>query len=89
MPVKLDDESKTVIARFLLKVGISLVLASLGEMGRTVGLEGWLALYGLACAIYAIGRGDKIWARRFTYWDEAVWLVAASAVANFFLQGTI
>lgn len=89
MPVKLDDDSKTVIGRFLLKVGISLVLASLGELGRAVGLEGWLALYGLACALYAVGRGDKIWARRFTYWDEALWLVAASAVVNLSLQGSV
>lgn len=89
MPVKLDDESKIVIARFLLKVGISIVLASLGEIGRRVGLEGWLALYGLACGLYAIGRGDKIWARRFTYWDEALWLVAASALVSLFWQGTV
>ena len=88
MPRGLDEESRETIGRFAIKACISAVLGSLGEIGRFVGTDGWLALYALFCGVYAWRRGDRFPGDSFNYWDEACWPIGASAIFHVFLSGS-
>lgn len=86
MSNQLDQESRATIGRFGLKLVISVILGSLGEVGRTIGTDGWLALYALFSGAIALMRRDRFPTRGFNHWDEALWLVAASAGVHVLLK---
>lgn len=86
MTNQLDDESCATIGRFVIKACMSFILGSIGQIGRTVGADGWLALYALVCGVVAIRRRDRFPTRGFNYGDEALWLTAAAAGAHVFLR---
>lgn len=88
MPRGLDEESRATIGRFAVKACISAVLGSFGEIGRFVGTDGWLALYALFCGVYALRRGERFPCDSFNYWDEACWLIGASAIFHVLLTGS-
>lgn len=83
---RLDKESRATIWRFIIKLVVSLILGTLGEIGRTVGADGWLALYALWSGAVALMKGQRFPSNGFNYWDEALWLVAASAGLAVYLR---
>lgn len=86
MSNQLDQESRATIGRFGLKLVISVTLGSFGEVGPTIGTDGWLALYTLVSAAIALMKGDRFPTRGFNHWDEALWLAGASAGVHILLK---
>ncbi|MBB3810106.1 hypothetical protein [Pseudochelatococcus contaminans] len=86
MSNQLDQKSRATVGRFGLKLVISVILGSFSEVGRTVGPDGWLALSALLSAAIALFKRDRFPTRGFNYWDEALWLVAASAGLHVLLR---
>lgn len=79
MTGKIDDASRITIYRFAAKFVVACLLGSASEIGRTVGTEGWLALFALYPAIIAVLKKKRFFTRSFNRWDEALWLTVASA----------
>lgn len=79
MTDKPDSASQVTIYRFAAKLVVAFLLGSTSEIGRTVGIEGWLALFALHPAIIAVLKKERFFTRSFNRWDEALWLTAASA----------
>ncbi len=86
MSSQLDQESRATIGRFGIKLAISILLGWYGEIGRTVGADGWLALYTLFSAAIALMKGERFPTRGFNHWDEALWLAGASAGVHVLLK---
>jgi hypothetical protein len=77
MIVQLDQVSRQTIGRFILKLCISVLIASHGKSGYA-GTSGWLGLYAAFAAVVAMMLGQRFPTKSFNHWDEAWWLVAAS-----------
>lgn len=63
--------SAQVAVRFVLRLMIFCVFASLGAAGFRVMLPTFLALSAIYCAVAAIFRGEALFGRILTHWDEA------------------
>ena len=91
MSYRLDEQSKETLGRFAIKIVISIVLGSFGQIGRAVGTDGWFALYAAFSVLYAILRGDRVplrdaSTRSFNHWDEALWLITAAAGTHILMK---
>lgn len=88
MSNQLDQESGATIGRFGLKLVISVILGWFGELGRTIGTDGWLALYVLFSAAIALMKGDRFSTRGYNHRDETLQLAAASAGVRVLLRAS-
>lgn len=78
MTIQLDKISRDTIGRFVLKLCISALIASMGDLGYILGTSWWLALYALVTAAIALLMRQRFPTKSFNHWDEAWWLIAVS-----------
>lgn len=76
------------VTRFAFKVVVTLVLGSIGTVGRAVGVDGWMLFYAALCMLFAWFRGESIHAPSFTYWDEMLWFLAIVSALHMSFGGT-
>jgi len=77
MIVQMDQVSRQSVGRFVLKLCISVLIASHGKTGYA-GTSTWLGLYAAFAAMVAMLLGQRLPTKSFNHWDEALWLVAAA-----------
>lgn len=80
MSVQLDRSSREAIGRFVVKFCVSVLLASWAVLENTIGIAGWLGLFAVLTAAYALMRGERFPQKNFNHWDESLWLLAACLV---------
>lgn len=75
--MRLDEQSREHVGRYALKIAVAAAIALILKTENFLaGVAMWVGLYGIMAIAYAINRGEWFGKTSFTYWDEALWLVA-------------